>query len=166
MVTIRLAGQKLSEAVDYGPKEVEERFGIKVGQCVYYKALGGDTSDNIPGVRGRGEKSAVSLLQEYGTLDRVSDTLDTVATRYRNKLETARDIAQLSRELATIVRDVPIEFDLDACRRDEGYDREQGAALFRELEFRSLLDRLPGGAGRGWFFPLPSRPAPGEGGGC
>ena len=147
MVTIRLAGAKLSEAVDYGPKEVEERFGIKVSQFVDYKALVGDTSDNIPGVRGIGEKSAVSLLQEYGTLDRVFDNLDTVATRYRNKLETARDIAQLSRELATIVRDVPIEFDLDACRRDEGYDREQVAALFRELEFRSLLDRLPGGAG-------------------
>src|SRR3990172_7406151 len=71
MVTIRLAGQKLSEAVDYGPKEVEERFGIKVGQFVDYKALVGDTSDNIPGVRGIGEKSAVSLLQEYGTLDRI-----------------------------------------------------------------------------------------------
>lgn len=148
-VTIRLAGQRLSEAVDYGPSEVEDKYGIKVGQFVDYKALIGDKSDNIPGVRGIGEKTAVSLLQEFGTLDRVFDNLDSVATRYRNKLETSRDIANLSRELARIVRDVPLEFDLDACRRDEGFDREHVAALFRELEFRSLLDRLPGGGEQG-----------------
>jgi DNA polymerase-1 len=148
-VTIRLAGQKLSEAVDFGPREVEEKYGIKVSQFVDYKALIGDTSDNIPGVRGIGEKSAVSLLQEFGTLDRIFGHLEQVPTRYRNKLETAQDIAYLSRDLAMIVRDVPVEFDLESCRRDQGYDRDRVAALFRDLEFRSLLDRLPAGGEAG-----------------
>ncbi len=144
-VTIRLAGQRLSEAVDYGPGEVENKYGIKVNQFVDYKALVGDTSDNIPGVRGIGEKSAVSLLNEFGTLDQIFKHLDSIPTRYRNKLETAQDVAYLSRDLSKIIRDVPVEFDLDSCRRDEGYDRNQVAELFRELEFRSLIDRLPGG---------------------
>jgi DNA polymerase-1 len=149
-VTIRLAGQRLSEAVDYGPDEVEKKYGIKVDQFVDYKALVGDTSDNIPGVRGIGEKSAVALLNEFGTLDQIFKHIDSIPTRYRNKLETAQDVAYLSRDLSRIVRDVPVEVDLESCRRDEGFDRSQLGELFRELEFRSLIDRLPvpGGPGR------------------
>jgi len=76
--TIRLAGNKLAEAQDYGPREVEGKYGIRPDQFVDYKALVGDKSDNIPGVAGVGEKTAVSLLQSYGSLDGIYQNLEAV----------------------------------------------------------------------------------------
>ncbi len=140
-VTIRLAGQKLAEAIDYGPKQVKEKYQLDPGQLIDLKAIVGDTSDNIPGVRGVGEKTAVSLLQQYGDLQSIYQHLDEVPTRYRTKLEEGKAEADLSRKLGEIVTNVPIEFDLEACRA-RGYDREQIAELFRELEFRTLLQRV------------------------
>jgi len=140
-ITIRLAGQRLSDAQDYGPDEVFERYGIRPYQIVDYKALVGDSSDNIPGVRGVGEKSAVSFLSEYETLDNIFAHLEQIPTRYRNKLKEQRDNAYLSKELAAIITNVSINFDLDACRAAE-YDRSSIAELFRELEFRTLMDRI------------------------
>lgn len=144
-VLIELAGQRLSEAVDYGPEEVEARYGLKPEQLVDLKALVGDKSDNIPGVAGVGEKTATRLLQQYGDLDAIYAHLDEISTRFRTKLEAGREAAYLSRELGRIVTDVPIAFDLEACRA-QGYDREAVAAIFRDLEFRSLIDRLPSSA--------------------
>jgi DNA polymerase-1 len=143
-ITIRLAGQKLSEAADYGPAEVESKYGVRTDQFVDYKALIGDSSDNIPGVRGIGEKTAVKLLTQYENLGSIYRHLDEIEARYRGKLEAGRQDAFLSQELAQIILDVPLRFNLEDCRRDVGFNREQVAALFRELEFRSLLDRLPG----------------------
>ncbi|MGH2607414.1 MAG: 5'-3' exonuclease H3TH domain-containing protein, partial [Anaerolineales bacterium] len=140
--TIRLAGQKLSEAVDYGPEEVEARFGVTPAQFVDYKALVGDTSDNIPGVRGIGEKTALELLRSYGSLEGIYRHLDQVPTRFRTRLDEGRPSADLSRRLSAITTDVPLAFDLEACRA-RAFDRERIVGLFRELEFRSLLDRLP-----------------------
>jgi DNA polymerase-1 len=145
-ITIKLAGQRLSEAEDYGPKEVQQHFGIRPDQLVDFKALVGDTSDNIPGVRGIGEKTAVELLHHYGSLDETYAHLDQVSARTRNLLETGRPQAVLSQTLAEIHTDAPVEFDLEACRI-RGYDRDRVAELFRQLEFRSLLSRLPGGEG-------------------
>jgi DNA polymerase-1 len=142
-VIIRLAGQKLSEAVDYGPKEVRKRYELEPAQLIDQKALMGDSSDNIPGIRGIGEKTSLKLLKKYGDLDKVYEHLEEIATRYRNKLEEHRQEAYLSRELGKIVTDVPIEFDLDSCRA-AGYDRDAIADLFRDLEFRTLLNRIPG----------------------
>src|SRR3990170_2708976 len=119
-ITIQLAGQKLSEAVDYGPKEVRERFGIRPDQLVDFKALVGDTSDNI------------------------LEHLEELPPRQRTLLEAGRENALMSRTLAAIVTDVPLDFQLERCRT-RGYDRERVVALFRQLEFRSLLSRLPGG---------------------
>jgi DNA polymerase-1 len=141
-VTIRLAGQKLSEAIDFGPADVKAKFGIEAGQLVDYKALVGDTSDNIPGVNGIGEKTAAALLAEFGTLEGIYAHLDQVPTRFRPKLEEGRESAQLSQHLSRIVTDVDLPFDLEACRWT-GYDAEAVSELFRQLEFRSLLDRLP-----------------------
>jgi DNA polymerase-1 len=143
-VTIRLAGQKLSEAADYGPAEVEAKYGVRTDQFVDYKALIGDSSDNIPGVRGIGEKTAAKLLAQYDNLVSIYEHLDEIEMRYRGKLEAGRQDAFLSQRLAQIALDVPLHFSLEDCRREAGFDREQVAALFRELEFRSLLDRLPG----------------------
>jgi DNA polymerase-1 len=140
-IHIQLAGQKLSEAQDYGPAEVEARYGLRPEQLIDHKALVGDSSDNIPGVRGVGEKTSVTLLTQYGDLDGIYANLEQVATRFRNKLEEGREAAYLSRKLGRIVTDVPVHFDLQACRAQE-YDREKVADLFRELEFRTLLDRI------------------------
>jgi DNA polymerase-1 len=143
-ITIQLAGQKLSEAVEYGPQDVHERFGVRPDQLVDYKAMVGDTSDNIPGVHGIGEKSAAELLEKFGSLDQAYARLDDLPPRLRKLLEAGRDQATLSRKLAAIVTDVPLAFDLQACRV-RAYDRERVAELFRQLEFRSLLNRLPAG---------------------
>ncbi|MCH7588760.1 MAG: hypothetical protein IIC78_12120 [Chloroflexi bacterium] len=121
-VQIRLSGQKLSEAIDYGPKEVKKKLGIDPGQVVDYKAMVGDTSDNIPGVRGVGEKTAVKLLEQYGTLDNIYDHIEEIPSRFQNKLIDDRENAYLSQKLATIVTDLALEFDLEACRARE-YDR-------------------------------------------
>ncbi len=141
-IRVRLAGQRLADAVDYGPAEVVEKIGLRPQQIVDYKALVGDSSDNIPGVRGIGDKTALDLLSKYGNLDGIYQHLDELPPRTRALLETGRPQAELSRRLATIVTDLPIEFDLEACRV-RGYDRQRIAELFRELEFRSLLGRLP-----------------------
>lgn len=141
LVHVELAGQKLSEAIDYGSQAVLDKFGVSPGQFVDYKALVGDTSDNIPGVKGIGEKTAVSLLQQYGSLESVYQHLADIPERIRTKLELGRDSAYLSRRLATIELDVPIDFDLEACRARD-YDRARVLDLFRELEFRSLLTRM------------------------
>ncbi len=143
-VVIRLAGQKLSEAEDYGPPEVEQKMGVPPEQIVDYKALVGDSSDNIPGVAGVGEKTAMKLLKKFKDLETIYENLDQVQTRFRNKLIEGKDRAFLSQELARIRTDAPVEFDLEACRA-RGYNRDQVVALFRDLEFRSLMDRIPDG---------------------
>lgn len=157
-IMVRLAGQRLSEAVDYGPNEVAEKLGIRPDQLIDYKALVGDTSDNIPGVRGIGEKTALELLRKYRTLQAVYQHLDDLPTRTRTLLEAGREQAELSRRLTSIVTDLPIEFDLASCRV-HAYDRNRVAELFRQLEFRSLLSRLPeGGESRDrqlHLFPSP-----------
>ncbi len=141
-IRVRLAGQRLADSVDYGTAEVVERLGLQPAQIVDYKALVGDSSDNIPGVRGIGEKTALDLLRRYKNLDGIYRHLDELPERTRRLLEAGRPQAELSRRLATIVTDLPIEFDLDSCRV-HAYDRQRVADLFRELEFRSLLGRLP-----------------------
>ncbi len=144
-VTIRLSGQKLSEAVDYGPEQVRERYDLDPDQLIDLKALMGDSSDNIPGVSGVGEKTATKLLQEYKTLDAIYENLEDIQTRFRNKLEADQENAYLSRALGRIETSVPLAFDLEACKA-AGYDRDGIIDLFRLLEFRTLMDRVPGAA--------------------
>jgi len=141
-VIINLAGQKLSEAIDYGPEEVKAKYALTPKQYIDYKALVGDKSDNIPGVAGVGEKTATKLLQDYGSLDGIYKNLDKLAAGIRAKLEAGREAAYLSLKLSTIVTDVDVPFDLEACRVGQ-YDREKVFELFRVLEFSSLLKRLP-----------------------
>ena len=145
-VTINLAGHKLSEAEDYGPEEVKARFGLTPKVYIDYKALVGDKSDNIPGVSGVGEKTATELLQKYGSLDAIYAHLDEVPARFKNKLEAGKEAAYLSQKLSTIVTDLDLDFDLEACRTG-AYDRNRVVELFRVLEFNSLLNKLPEGAG-------------------
>jgi DNA polymerase-1 len=141
---VQLPGRRLSEINLYDVEAVRERYGLEPGQIVDLKALMGDQSDNIPGVAGVGEKTATKLLQQFGTLEAIYEHLDEVeSTRFRNALEKGRDAALLSQRLAQIVTDVPLDFDLEACRTHD-YEREAVAGLFRKLEFRTLVGRLPG----------------------
>ncbi len=134
---------RFSDTVIYDVDGVKERYdGLPPAKLVEYKALMGDKSDNIPGVYGVGEKTATKLLKKYESLEEIYAHLDEISTRFRNRLEEGREEAFLSRDLVTIVRDVPVELDLDACRV-RTFDYDQVTALFRDLEFRSLIDRLP-----------------------
>ena len=124
-------------------KGVEERFGFEPERIPEFKALVGDTSDNIPGVPGVGEKTATNLMKAYVSLEELQQHLDEVKPpRAQNSLKENFDIAIQGRELATIVRDVDIELDLEKCVVAD-YDRDEVVRVFRELEFRTLLERLP-----------------------
>jgi DNA polymerase-1 len=132
----------VSATVVYDPARVVERYGLQPDQMLDYKALKGDTSDNLPGVPGVGEKTAISLLQEFGTLDSLYERLDEVKGKLRDRLAEHRDDAFTSREVGRIVTDLPIQLDLESAHTGR-YDRRALAQRFRELEFRSLIDRLP-----------------------
>jgi DNA polymerase-1 len=112
-------------------------WGIEPLQLVDWKGLVGDASDNIPGVRGIGEKTATTLLQTYATLDGIYAHINDIKGALQTKLIEGRDSAYLSRELATIKRDLPIKVDLTTCVAHE-FDRNVVAEIFRELEFRQL----------------------------
>jgi DNA polymerase-1 len=147
-VRVMTPGRSFSDTIVYDEKRIRDRYGLEPSQLIDYKALVGDTSDNVPGVRGVGDKTATKLLKEYGSVEAIYEHLDAVSsTRFRNALEKGRDEAFLSKHLVTIVHDVPVSLDLEACKVQK-LDREQVVELFRELEFRGLLDRLPkpGGA--------------------
>lgn len=135
------AGRSLSDAVDYSADTVHEDVGIRPDQLVDYKAMVGDTSDNIPGVYGIGEKTAVRLLEAYGDLDTIYDHLEDLPPGQRRRLEENREEAYLSRQLARIVTDLEVGLDLDAARV-ENFSPLSVESMFRELEFRSLMSRL------------------------
>lgn len=147
-VKVFLAGRRLSDGTVYDEEAVRARYGgLSPAQLRDYKALVGDPSDNIPGVNGVGEKTATQLLRKYGSLEEVYSHLDEVTPpRYREALEKSRDIAFLSRQLATIRTDLPVRLNLEECTV-HNYDRARVTELFRQLEFRSLLDRLPASMG-------------------
>lgn len=125
----------------YDEAAVVEEYGLQPRQIVDWKALEGDTSDNIPGVAGIGRKSAVQLLQQYGTLEEIYAHLEEVARRYQTKLAAGREQAFLSQKLATIVTEAPVTLDLPACQT-QVFERAAVLDLFRDLEFRSLARRL------------------------
>jgi DNA polymerase-1 len=133
----------VQNTVIYDPARIAERYGLQADQMVDFKALKGDSTDNIPGVQGVGEKTASALIGRWGTLEALYEHLDEVTpAKLQGPLAEARDRVLASRELMRIVRDVPVELDLEAARLDD-YDRETVLRLFREYEFRTLIERLP-----------------------
>ncbi len=140
-VMVSLPGKSLSDAKDYLREDVVEFIGVRPDQIVDFKALVGDKSDNIPGVRGIGEKTAIKLLSEYETLENIYTNLEKLPTSVRNKLEKSHSDALMSQELARIVTDLDVPLDLEQART-EHYDPLEVEKLFRELEFRSLFNRL------------------------
>ena len=118
------------------------KFGVPPNQVIDYKAIVGDKSDNIPGVPGVGEKTALRLLEQYGTLDGIYEHIEEVENRWRPKLEDGKDSAYMSRDLATIHLDVPVTLDLEHARADQ-LDAAALTAFFIELEFRTLIAKVP-----------------------
>ncbi|MCK9356330.1 MAG: DNA polymerase I [Dehalococcoidia bacterium] len=142
-ITVLLPGRTFSDAVTYDEGAVEARFGVKPGQLTAYKALVGDPSDNIPGVPGVGDKTAARLLTKYESLDALYEHIAEITPpKLQASLAASREQAMTSLKLAAIVTDVPVQFKLDDCRIGE-YDRERALALLKELEFNSLVARLP-----------------------
>jgi len=141
---VRLLTTRMGVAatVIYDQARVMERYGLRPDQMLDYKALKGDTSDNIPGVPGVGEKTAIQLLQQFGSLDEIYKRLDEVKGKLRERLAEHRESAFMSREIGRIITDLPVELNLEEARTGR-YDRRAVAQRFRELEFRSLIDRLP-----------------------
>ena len=133
----------LSDSVIYDEKAVRERFNLTPDQMIDFKALRGDPSDNIPGVRGIGEKGAIELLINFKTLDGIYKNLESkkIKNRVRDLLKEQKKQAYLSKELATIKCDVGLDFNL-AKARFAGFNQEKVVKLFSELEFKSLLPRL------------------------
>lgn len=132
----------LSNIELYSPKSFEAKHGIRVDQYLDLKSLKGDSSDNIPGVPGIGEKGAVELLNQYENLDKIYENLALVKDSLRKKLEAGKDSAYMSKELARIWIDAPVPLDLDALDVRKN-NPEKIAKLLQDLEFRSLLRHLP-----------------------
>lgn len=126
----------------FNPESFGEKYGIRVDQFLDLKALKGDSSDNIPGVPGIGEKTAVALLQEYQTLDGIYENLDQIKPAWRAKLEAGRDSAYMSKKIGEIWCDAPVKLDLDAMDITK-LDAHKLKTMLHDLEFKSLLRNLP-----------------------
>lgn len=140
-VRVMVTSRGITETTIYDEAKVRERFGFDPVQLPDYKSLRGDTSDNIPGVPGIGEKTASALIQQFGSMEAVLDHLNLVPAKNRAALAAAKEQVRQSKRLATIVADAPVKVEWEALRRQEP-DREHVEALFRELEFRAFLDRV------------------------
>lgn len=141
-VQVLMPRRGITDTVLYDAEQVRERFGVPPERLPDYKALVGDPSDNLPGVPGIGAKTASKLLQAYGSVEELLAHLDELPAKQRDALRACADQVRETKRLATIIRDAPIALDLASCRVGQ-YDRERVVSLLRELEFRSLLDRLP-----------------------
>ncbi|MDP3724130.1 MAG: DNA polymerase [bacterium] len=141
--TVYIPGRKFSEAEIIDEQKFKEKYGFEPSTLIDYKALAGDASDNIPGVFGIGEKTATGLLQQFGSVEQLYKHLVDVPQKVRAKLAEGYQDAVLSKKLATIVTDVPLELDVDACVVNN-FDRKKAEKVFLELEFKSLISRLPG----------------------
>jgi len=140
-VIINLTGSKMSDAQDYFREDVKKSLGVFPDQVVDYKALIGDTSDNIPGIKGIGQKTADKLLEEFSHLDDIYANLDKISGRTRTLLEAGKDSAYLSYDLARIRTDLPIKIDFEQARTRE-VDIDTIIAILKDLEFRSSIERV------------------------
>jgi DNA polymerase-1 len=138
------AGKAFSDTTLFDEEAVKQKFGVGPEHVADYKAMVGDPSDNIPGVPGIGEKTAVKLIQQFGGIDDVYKHLDEVTPpKTKEILAKNEPAARQSKELATIITETPVTLNMDECKVSR-YDRKQATDLFRELEFFSLLNKLPG----------------------
>ncbi len=126
----------------YYPQDVQNRFGFGPEYIPDYKGLVGDPSDNIPGIKGIGEKSATKLISECGHLEDIYRNLDSIGEKVRKLLVEGEESAELSRRLATVVRSVPLTVHLEDCLMKD-FDRGAVISMFQKFEFRSLVGKIP-----------------------
>lgn len=132
-----------TETTIYDAQQVAEKYAVTPSEFIDVKALMGDSSDNIPGVKGIGEKTAFSLIEKYKSLDEIYKDVEGIEATpsVKKKLAEGKEDAYLSRTLATIDRNTPIDFNIDDCALRE-YDSERLAELFTKLNFKSFLNKL------------------------
>lgn len=132
-----------TEYTIYNPEKLSEKYGIKPCQVIEVKALMGDASDNIPGVKGVGEKTAYSLIQKYDNIKNIYDNIDSIdiTSKVKEKLLNDKDMANLSHTLATIDVNVPIELDYDKAVLTD-INKEEVYILFKKLEFNKFLNKF------------------------
>ena len=140
-ITVMFNRKGISDIVRYDDAAIVERFGITPTQYLDFVALKGDTSDNIPGVPGVGDKTAAKLVNEFGTVEELVAHTDRLKGKQKENVEASADRLALNKELARIVTDVPLPVAPDDCAMGE-WDVEEVRRLFASLEFRSLFDRL------------------------
>ena len=148
---VYLAGDDQTYITD---ADVIKKLGVRADQVVDYKAIVGDTSDNIPGVKGVGEKTAIALLEKFGTLDAIYANLDQVENRWKGKLESSKESAYMSYTLALIRTDLKINLDLEHAKV-KPFEPAALEEFFKEMEFRTLLAKVPAISG-GVPAPAPS----------
>lgn len=147
-VKVLMPKKTLADVGLYGIEEFVDRFGFLPKQIIEYKALAGDASDNIPGVPGIGEVTATKLVKEFGTIEKLYQpkNLKTLPERTQKLLSEGAESAAMSKHLATLNLEAPIKLDLSACTVHD-YDHPKAIEVFEELEFKSLIPRLPGNGG-------------------
>ncbi|MCM3568317.1 DNA polymerase I [Neobacillus mesonae] len=140
--TVGITRKGITDIEEYTPEHINEKYGLTPEQIIDMKGLMGDTSDNIPGVPGVGEKTAIKLLKEFSTVEKLIDSLDQVSgKKLKEKLSEYTNQALMSKELATIERHAPVEVNIAEIGYD-GFERDKVIKIFKDLGFSSLLDKL------------------------
>lgn len=143
-INVVITKKGVTETSIYNYKSFLNEFGVTPTQFIDVKGLMGDKSDNIPGVPGVGEKTAYKLIQNYGSIEEVLSNIDNISgKKLKENLENFREQAIFSKRLATIVTDVPIEFDLEEIKSQEAYSFEELKRLFFKLQMKTMVDKLP-----------------------
>lgn len=141
-ITVDITRKGITDVDSYTPQFVMEKYGLSPSQIIDMKGLMGDSSDNIPGVPGVGEKTAIKLLKEHETLEGLYESLEKVtAKKLKEKLEENKEQAIMSKELATINCEAPLEITLSEAEY-KGFEAKNVAGIYKELGFNSLLDKL------------------------
>jgi len=145
-IKVYTLGKGIKDTVIYDINKVKERFGVNPEQMVDYKALTGDASDNIPGVKGIGKKTAAEIIGQYGNIKNLYDELATdtavLKPKVKEMLKANKDSALMSRDLAQMKNDVDIDFKIEDCKFGN-FDKNKVEEIFKKLEFNSLINRLP-----------------------
>jgi len=136
-----MLSHKIDQPQLWNKDDVVAKFELQPSQVIDFKALRGDVSDNIPGVKGIGEKTATILLQKYQNLENIYNSLSNINPKYRLKLEQDKENAFLSKELATISREVVLPIDIENSKW-KGLDLENTKKILEKYEFRSLIKSL------------------------
>lgn len=141
-VVVDIIKTGITNTILYNEEAVVERYNLKPSRLIDYKGLVGDTSDNIPGVRGVGPKTATELLKDFGTLEEVFDSITIIVPKIARKLEGQEEIAKLSKELATIKRDVPLEVSGLTDVVVKAPDKKELTNYLSTLGFKTLVERV------------------------